>query len=154
MHGLVWPRPLGGTVASTLICSFALLACSTLGHAPLPTVATVDLQRSAGDWYEIAKLPNVFQQACASDTVARYRVRAESVSASNRCRRADGTIDTIEGCATVVPGSDGARLKVTFFSPFRGDDWILVLDPSVLDRARWRTAPQVRVGSVSCPGHG
>ena len=113
MHGSTWQRRLGGSVASVLICSLGLLACSTTGDAPLPTVAAVDLQRYAGDWYEIAKLPNVFQSACASDTVARYRVRDDGVSVRNRCRRADGSIDAIEGSAAVVPGSGGTRLEVT-----------------------------------------
>lgn len=122
-----WNR---GGVACALICSLGLLACSTTGNAPLPTVAAVDLQRYAGDWYEIAKLPNVFQSACASDTVARYRVDGEGVSVRNRCRRADGSIDSIEGRASVVPDSGGARLTVTFFWPFRGDYWILALDPA------------------------
>ena len=117
-------------VAGALVCSLGLLACSTTRNAPLPTVESVDLQRYAGDWYEIAKLPNVFQSACVSDTVARYRVDGEGVSVRNRCRRADGSIDSIEGNATVVPGSAGARLKVTFFWPFRGDYWILALDPA------------------------
>lgn len=122
-----WIRP---TCGGVLACCFGLLACSTTVTAPLPTVETVDLQRYAGDWYEIAKLPNVFQSACASDTVARYRIEGEAVSVRNRCRRADGSIDFIEGSATVVPGSAGARLKVTFFWPFGGDYWILALDPA------------------------
>jgi apolipoprotein D and lipocalin family protein len=118
-------------VAAALLCSLGLLACSTTGNAPLPTVEAVDLQRYAGDWYEIARLPNVFQSACASDTVARYRVEGGGgVSVRNRCRRADGSIDSIEGSASVVPGSGGARMKVTFFWPFRGDYWILAIDPS------------------------
>lgn len=118
-------------VAGALLCSLGLLACSTTRNAPLPTVESVDLQRYAGDWYEIARLPNFFQSACASDTVARYRVDSGAgVSVRNRCRRADGSIDSIDGNATVVPGSGGARLKVTFFWPFRGDYWILAVDPA------------------------
>jgi apolipoprotein D and lipocalin family protein len=62
---------------------------------------------------EIAKLPDVFPSACASDTVARDRVRDDGVSVRNRCRRADGFIDAIEGSAAVVPGAGGARLEVT-----------------------------------------
>lgn len=124
------PGTFRGGIASALFACVALLACSTTATAPLPTVETVDLQRYAGDWYEIARLPNLFQSACASDTVARYRIVGDGVSVRNRCRRADGSIDSIEGKATVVPGSSGARLKVTFFWPFRGDYWILALDPA------------------------
>jgi apolipoprotein D and lipocalin family protein len=119
-----------GALAGAFIWCLGLLACSTTEPRPLQTVGTVDLQRYAGDWFEVARLPNVFQSACASDTVARYRVGADGVSVRNRCRRADGSIDSIEGSATVEPGSSGARLKVTFFWPFRGDYWVLALDPA------------------------
>jgi len=123
-----WGGSRRGAVALVVGC-LGLLACAMKSAAPLPTVAAVDLQRYAGDWYEIAKLPNVFQSACAADTVARYRVAGDGVSVRNRCRRADGSIDSIDGTATAVPGSSGARLEVTFFWPFRGDYRILALDP-------------------------
>lgn len=108
----------------------ALAGCSLTPPAPLPTVASVDLPRYAGDWYEIAKLPNRFQAVCASDTLARYRLEDDGVEVFNRCRRADGSVDSIKGHATVVPGSGGARLRVSFFWPFYGDYWVLALDPS------------------------
>jgi apolipoprotein D and lipocalin family protein len=114
--------------AGLLAVSLGLWSCAS--PAPLPTVDAVDLQRYTGDWYEIAKLPNLFQSACATDTVARYGVAGDGVSVRNRCRRADGTIASIDGRASVVAGSSGARLEVTFFWPFRGDYWILARDPS------------------------
>ena len=126
------PRPGKRRLRSVaaLSCCATLLACSTAALKPLPTVDAVDLPRYAGDWYEIARLPNVFQSACASDTMARYSLQPDGVSVLNRCRRADGSVDAIEGHATIVDGSTGSRLKVTFFWPFRGDYWVLALDPS------------------------
>ncbi|WP_293502864.1 lipocalin family protein [Roseateles sp.] len=40
----------------------------------LPTVASVDLARYLGRWYEIARLPNRFECKCASDVEAEYRL--------------------------------------------------------------------------------
>lgn len=97
--------------------------------APLPTVASVDLARYAGSWYEITKLPNRFQKQCVADTQAEYRLDGETVRVINRCRTEDGKIDDIKGRAKVVPDSGNAKLKVTFFWPFYGDYWVLALDP-------------------------
>ena len=47
----------------------------------------------------------------------------------NECRTADGRIEQATGVAKRVEGSDGAKLRVSFFRPFYGDYWILELDP-------------------------
>ena len=97
--------------------------------APLPTVASVDLARYAGAWYEVASLPNRFQKQCVADTQARYRPVGDDIEVRNRCRTADGTVEDITGIAKVVPGSGNARLRVSFFRPFYGDYWILAFGP-------------------------
>jgi apolipoprotein D and lipocalin family protein len=113
-----------------LTATLGLGGCRSGPEAPLPTVASVDVPRYMGTWYEIAKLPNRFQASCASDTVARYRLTEGGVDVLNRCRRADGSVSSISGRATVVAGSAGARLRVSFFWPIFGDYWVLALDPS------------------------
>lgn len=99
-------------------------------HAPLPTVPAVDLDRYLGTWYEIALLPNRFERKCVSDAQAQYSMYEVGIRVLNRCRTADGGIDTAKGRAKVVPGSSNAKLRVTFFWPFYGDYWILALDPN------------------------
>jgi len=106
-----------------------LLAACTATNPPLATVPAVDLDRYYGTWYEIARLPNRFQAMCASDTQATYRPDGNAVTVVNRCRTASGTIEQADGIAKVVAGSQGARLRVSFFRPFYGDYWILDLDP-------------------------
>lgn len=108
--------------------SAVLLACTT-PHPPLPTVQSVDLQRYYGTWYEIARLPNSFQSMCASDTQATYRPQGTDVEVLNQCRTAEGGFTQAKGVAKVVPGSNGAKLRVSFFRPFYGDYWVLDLDP-------------------------
>lgn len=97
--------------------------------APLPTVASVDLARYGGAWYEIALLPNRFQRQCVADTQARYRLDGDRVEVHNRCRTKDGQVEEIKGRAKVVDGSGNAKLRVSFFWPFYGDYWVLALDP-------------------------
>lgn len=120
---------------TTIPALLAVFAAALLGtgcghtHAPLPTVAAVDLERYAGRWYEIALLPNRFQAQCVSDTRATYARDGDRISVLNECRTADGGFTHAKGIAKVVEGSGNAQLRVSFFRPFYGDYWILALDP-------------------------
>ena len=67
---------------------------------------------------------------CASDIRATYRPDGENVSVLNECRTADGKLEQADGIAKVVEGSQGAKLRVSFFRPFYGDYWVLDLDPA------------------------
>ena len=111
------------------IGAVVLLGACTSIHAPLAAVPAVDLERYYGTWYEIARLPNRFQAMCVSDTRATYRPDGNAVKVVNQCRTASGKIEQADGIAKVVAGSQGARLRVSFFRPFYGDYWILDLDP-------------------------
>ena len=112
----------------SIAASLILGACTT-SHAPLATVSAVDLERYVGTWYEIARLPNWFQNKCVADTRATYAIEDARVSVLNECRTAAGVFEQAKGIAQVVEGSQGAKLRVSFFRPFYGDYWILALDP-------------------------
>lgn len=112
-----------------IISAFLLLAFCT-PEMPvtmrLEVVPQVDLQRYAGRWYEIASFPQRFQKGC-SDTRADYRLRDDGrIEVLNSCFR-DGKVDTARGKAWVVDRTTNAKLKVSFFWPFRGDYWIIEL---------------------------
>ena len=96
----------------------------------LQPVATVDLKRYLGRWFEVARYPNRFQKQCSGDTTATYSVLPDGkIEVLNRCRKADGQMDVAKGKAKVVDGSSNAKLRVTFFWPFYGDYWVIGLDP-------------------------
>jgi apolipoprotein D and lipocalin family protein len=96
----------------------------------LTTVAHVDLARYSGTWYEIARYPNRFEKACASDVVAQYAMRSDGkVSVRNSCRKQDGKSKVANGTAKIVDTASNAKLKVTFFWPFYGDFGIIDLAP-------------------------
>ncbi len=112
------------------ILLMALLgSCTSQPSAPMDTVASVDLARYAGAWYEIALLPNEFQSMCMADTQARYRSDGDVIRVTNRCRKNDGSLAKVKGIAKIVAGSGNAKLHVSFFRPFYGDYWILAVDP-------------------------
>jgi apolipoprotein D and lipocalin family protein len=99
-------------------------------------VPSVDLERYAGRWYEIARLPNWFQKKCACCVTATYTVREPGkLSVVNECRMADGRVTRAEGVAKLAdPKGPTSKLKVRFaprilsWLPFVwGDYWILDL---------------------------
>lgn len=128
-------------------------AAAPSGVQPMPIpVASVDLNRYAGIWHEIARIPNRFQQQCARDTLARYTLRADGrIDVVNQCVRRDGSLDQARGIARVVDADTRAKLKVSLVSllgwrPFWGDYWIIGLDPNY----RWAVvgAPNRKYGWI------
>jgi apolipoprotein D and lipocalin family protein len=113
----------------------AVLALPAPAADPPPTVASVNLARYAGKWYEIAKIPNRFQSHCASGTTAEYGRRADGlIDVVNRCVDREGRGDEARGVARVVDARSNAKLEVSFFSlfgwrPVWGDYWVLDLAP-------------------------
>jgi apolipoprotein D and lipocalin family protein len=119
------------TYAATLrlLLSVAVLLPSAVrAESPVVPVAQVDLSRYVGKWFEIAAFPMFFQRNCVADTTAEYALSSDgSVAVTNRCRT-DSGFDEAKGTATAVEGSGNARLKVSFFWPFRSDYWVIGLD--------------------------
>ena len=103
---------------------------------PVRPVPSVDLNRYAGDWFEIARFPNRFQRGCLGDVRATYARRPDGrVEVVNRCRTTNGETEA-RGIARVADEQSFARLKVRFapawlsFLPLVwGDYWIIGLAP-------------------------
>jgi apolipoprotein D and lipocalin family protein len=156
---------------------FALvLAAGAVSAAePLATVGKVDLARYAGQWHEVAKYPNRFQQQCVGDTTATYGLRDDGdVSVVNRCRTHDG-FDEVSGVARRVDGRTD-RLQVSFLpAALRwlpigwGDYWVIELAPDyryavvgepsrrylwVLSRSRQLSPEDRRAIDARLPAHG
>ncbi len=132
------------------VCLAACLSlCFTWSHAesggsgsppavlqPLTTIASLDVQRYLGTWYEIARYPNWFQKKCVSETSAEYRLQAPgSLQVINRCRVENGDMDEAIGEARQIGPSNSPKLKVRFapawlsLLPFVwGDYWVVDLD--------------------------
>lgn len=98
---------------------------------PLRVVPSVDLARYTGLWYEVARLPNRFEEKCAADVTARYeQVGSSRLQVINQCRKHDGRLTKAVGEARVA-SRDGSnsRLKVRFapgflsFLPFVWGDY-------------------------------
>ncbi|WP_300711565.1 lipocalin family protein [Limnohabitans sp.] len=120
-----------------LCLGLCALTASAQTPAPLDTVASVDVPRYMGTWYEIAKYPNWFQKKCASSTSAQYSLQADGqVQVLNRCKTANGEWSEALGMARQIGRANSPRLQVRFapawlsFIPMVwGNYWIIDLDP-------------------------
>jgi apolipoprotein D and lipocalin family protein len=106
---------------------------------PPTTVKYVDLKKYVGLWYEVAKIPNSFQDQCVKGTTAKYTLTKDGeIYVTNSCIDEDGELDAADGVVRVVDKKSNAKLEVSFVSflgwrPFWGDYWIIGLD----DNYQW-----------------
>ncbi|MDD5088496.1 MAG: lipocalin family protein [bacterium] len=123
------------------LASFLVLFALGAAAAELPAlevVPEVDLQRYAGTWYEIARLPNWFQKKCAGEVAATYTLLEDGdIRVVNRCRTENGDLSEAVGRAKLAsPRGPNTKLKVRFAPGFLapllfvwGDYWIIALAP-------------------------
>ena len=105
---------------------FIFFAGCTTQHAPLQTVEHVDVQRYMGAWYEIARYEQFFEKGC-SDINATYTLQSDGkIKVLNQCVKEDGKLSQAIGRAYALDKSN-AKLKVSFFWPFYGNYWIVML---------------------------
>lgn len=120
-----------------LISVLALAGCSPeVGPNPPQTVASVDLARYQGTWYEIARLPMIYQKDCLQSE-AHYQLQSNGeVAVTNRCRTDKGVWQEAKGSAWPQEEGQTSRLWVRFHNwisrllPWmtRGHYWVLYLD--------------------------
>jgi apolipoprotein D and lipocalin family protein len=133
-------------IAACLLWITALVAMAQTDPAkqPLAPVASVDLQRYQGIWYQLALYPNRFQKSCASNTRAQYTPQpGGTIQVINQCRSEDGKeVQAIgqarAGRATILSGGQltPPQLQVRFapewlsWLPFVwGNYWVIQLAP-------------------------
>lgn len=105
-------------------------------HPPLNTVASLNLQRYLGTWYEIARLPMRHEPETCTDVTATYSLNDEGrIEVRNRCID-KGKVEESVGEASPIDETN-ARLQVTFLPeglrwiPFtKGDYWVIQVDPA------------------------
>lgn len=111
----------------TIVMAAMLMAGCGGDKQPLYTVDEFDIEKYEGFWYEIAKLPNRFEDGL-TDVIAYYQVIGDNkVEVINQGLDTNngGEEKVAEGIAIIKgPG----KLKVSFFRPFYGDYYVMKVD--------------------------
>lgn len=122
--------------ALLLMAAFLPGALPAADQAPVQALPRMDVQRYAGQWFEIARFPNRFQKQCSGDVTARYTLQADGgIEVVNRCRLADGRYDQATALARQQDPGSNTRLKVRFAPAWLSwlpwvwaDYWVIALD--------------------------
>lgn len=120
-----------------LICFGSSQVFAQQSDQNVRTIATLDVPRYLGTWYEIAKFPNWFQKKCVSNTKAVYSAKPDgNLRVLNSCKTAAGETSEAEGLARQIGSKNSPKLEVRFapewlsFLPLVwGDYWVIDLDP-------------------------
>jgi len=106
-----------------------LLNINNMNGQVLETVPSVDLNKYAGKWYEIASFPQRFQKGCYCTTATYSLTDKDYIIVENRCNKdsVNGKESYIKGKVFIEKNTGNAKLKVQFFWPFKGAYWIIDL---------------------------
>jgi apolipoprotein D and lipocalin family protein len=119
--------------SSIFILFIIFYGCATTKEregVTMEIVKNVDINRYAGTWYEIARLPNSFEKDLVGVT-ATYTVREDGkidVLNQGYVKTLDGKLKQTKGVAKVPNPEEPGKLKVYFFLFFGADYFILELD--------------------------
>ena len=132
-HARLMPTSAAMVWALVAIAAAAPVSGCARESGTVQTVDSVDLTRYAGDWFEIARFPNRFQDECAGDVRATYVTRPDGrIDVVNRCRDQSGGTVEARGVARVVDAQTRAKLQVRFAPAWLswlpmvwGDYWVI-----------------------------
>ena len=112
----------------TLILFGILLTACSSKNPPLQTVQKVDINRYLGTWYEIARYEHFFEKDCKNVSANYSMLDEQTIKVVNKCTNML-TNEKKEAIGRAYATDDtNSKLKVSFFRPFYGDYWVMILD--------------------------
>ena len=114
-----------------LLSGIGFITARRLRKKYLPVVNYVDLSRYMGTWYEIARMPARFEKDCYNSRTEYSFDKNGTIVVANFCNLGSlyGKEEAVRGRAFVADPLTNAKLKIRFQWPFKGDYWILAIDP-------------------------
>ncbi|SDJ45092.1 apolipoprotein D and lipocalin family protein [Frankineae bacterium MT45] len=96
-----------------------LKATSQSAAGPVQPVASVDLTRYVGSWYQVAAIPQIFEVQCARNVTAVYTAKSDgTVGVNNTCTTWWGSSSRVLGVARVENAPANSVLTVSFLNLF------------------------------------
>ncbi len=115
--------PIGQQLAVLLTLGFVIMQCFLptqaripLFEKPLKPVEQLNLSRYAGQWYEVASVPNIFQRKCVRNAITQYTHKGPALYEDHfQCDQGDGSLYVLDGRFKSVDRTTNATLSATFF---------------------------------------
>lgn len=134
-RGRVWSWVVGVLAVIGWVAVDQIRAQSRLPK--LEPVTQLELDRYLGEWYELGRFPNRFQNKCTGDVIAAYAMRSDGfIEVRNRCASAKGPAEAVGVARQADPQGPASVLEVRFapawlsFLPaVWGDYWVIDLAP-------------------------
>lgn len=115
------------TIFLSFVVLFLFTACS-YKDPNIKSVQKVDLDRYLSSWYEIARYEHRFEKDCKNVT-ATYSIKEnKKIEVINSCTKITTNNKTEAIGEAYAVDNTNSKLKVSFFWPFYGDYWIIMLD--------------------------
>jgi apolipoprotein D and lipocalin family protein len=116
-------------VPAALLLSFLLVAPRVRAQAAT-AVPSLDLNRTMGTWYEIARYPIKRQKHCIGGGMVLYALgdKRKSFQVVTTCQLKDNNADSWNNKGKMDAAGDGA-LKLSGLWPFTTKYWILAIAP-------------------------
>jgi apolipoprotein D and lipocalin family protein len=113
-----------------------ILLTSLLATPPAPAqavtaVPTLDLTRTMGVWYEIARYPIHRERLCLSDEMVLYSLgdKRNSFQLVTSCQVRQDYTNSWNARGKMDPAGDG-KLRLASLWPFHTNYWVLAIDPA------------------------
>ncbi len=114
--------------AGVAIAALALMGSAAEAVAPAPT-KPVDLQRYAGRWYEVGRVPNHFERGanCEGSTADYAQDAKGAVTVVQTCHENSptGPEKVYHATARIMDPGVNAKLKLTFYVVLSKEYWVL-----------------------------
>lgn len=115
-------------ISVMFLTAIPLTSCTKGGSIDSTPVASLDLEKYLGKWYEIARYNHPFEKGLDNVT-AEYSIREDGMVKVLNSGWKEGKFQTAEGKAKLAAEAKGsAWLKVSFFLFFYGDYKVMMTD--------------------------
>jgi apolipoprotein D and lipocalin family protein len=117
----------GGATIAVLMLGAAIGAAAQA----VTSLPSVDLNRFAGSWYEIARLPDKREKGCLADVVDLIALadKKDHLQLVSSCEAKNNYTNVANADIKAEKNSGGGKLKATYLWPFSEKEWILALGP-------------------------
>ena len=116
-------------IAAVAVLGVSLAAPANAAEAPPQPVASVDVAKYVGSWYQVAAVPAIYEAQCAKNVTATYGINADgTISVTNKCATWFGGTSTVKGNARSENAPANSSLTVSFLK--LGGHWLYFGGPN------------------------